>query len=191
MLPLTTNYEPCLRCMVTNDTGRPQTRRCRHLADCKPHKEGLPECLDGCEDLCQLFSHKRTCACQEFTSPSLTITKIGVAIHVKFILEDGSFRHVDCDLNIPTIPVCTKYDGNIEEVEKYLLHTRPVGWLEEKEKLQDMGSAGGSQHLVGSENWQVKMRMVNRDVVLPRQGSLCRFTKFKMHFFTFAEPSLP
>jgi len=112
------------------------------------------------------FSHERTCECQEYTTPSLTLTKIGVAIHVKFILEDGSFRHVDCDLNIPTIPVCTKYDGNIEEVGKYLLRKRPVGWLEEKSKLEDMEAAEESK------NWQVKMRMVNRDLVLPRQSLL-------------------
>ena len=93
------------------------------------------------------------------------MTKIGVAIYVKFILEDGSFRHVDCDLNIPTIPVCTKYDGNIEEVKKYLLRERPVGWLEERSKLEDTQAAEESQ------NWQVKMRMVNRDLVLPRQVS--------------------
>ena len=201
MLPLTTSYEPCLRCMETKDTGRPQARRCRHRADCEPHKEGLPECLDGCPDLCHFFSHKRTCECKEYTTPSLTITKIGVAIHVKFILEDGSFRHVDCDLNIPTIPVSTKYNGDIQKVGEYLLRRRPVGWLEEKGKLQDMGSAGGEhnkvslveggseQHLV--ENWQVKMRMVNRDVVLPRQVGLRWSTQFINVFLTFAEPSLP
>ena len=169
MLPLSTSYEPCLRCMVTKDTGRPQARRCHHRSDCQSHKDGIPECLNGCADLCELFSHERTCECQEYTSPCLTITKIGVAIHVKFILKDGSFRHVDCDLNIPTVPVRTKYDGNIEEVGRYLLQERPVGWLEEKGKLQDMGAAGGSPHLVDSKNWQVKMRVVNRGVVLPRQ----------------------
>ena len=130
MLPLTTSFELCLRCMEMKDTGRPQARRCRHRPDCQPHhKEGKPECLDGCADLCHLFSHKRTCDCEEYTTPSLTMTKIGVAIHVKFILADGTFRYVDCDLNIPTIPVCTKYDGNIEDIGKYLLRARPVGWL--------------------------------------------------------------
>ena len=68
------------------------------------------------------------------------MTKIGVAIHVKFILADGTFRYVDCDLNVPTIPVCTKYDGNIEDIGKYLLRARPVGWREEKSKLEDMGA---------------------------------------------------
>ena len=165
MLPLSTGYEPCLRCMITKDPGRPQARRCRHRSDCQTHKETKPECLNGCPDLCHFFSHEKTCECQEYTTPSLTLTKIGVAIHFIFILEDGSFRHVDCDLNIPTIPVCTKYDGNIEEVKQYLLRERPVGWLEERSKLEDMQAAEESQ------NWQVKMRMVNRDLVLPRQVS--------------------
>ena len=67
------------------------------------------------------------------------MTKIGVAIHVKFILADGTFRYVDCDLNIPTIPVCTKYDGNIEDIGKYLLRTRPVG---------------GSRRKASSKTWE-------------------------------------
>ena len=64
---------------------------------------------------------------------------------VMVILEDGSFRHVDCDLNIPTISVCTEYDGNIEEVGSYLLQTRPVGWIEEAWEQQE---GHNSQHLV-------------------------------------------
>ena len=84
------------------------------------------------------------------------MTKIGMALHVKFLLKDGSFRYVDCDLNIPTIPICTEYDGNIEEIGGFLLKERPVGWLEEKGKLEDMGAAGGSPHLQVDENWQVE-----------------------------------
>ena len=190
MLPLTTSFDPCLRCMEMKDTGRPQARRCRHRPDCQPHhKEGKPECLDGCADLCHLFSHERTCDCGEYTTPSLTMTKIGVAIHVKFILADGTFRYVDCDLNIPTIPVCTKYDGNIEDIGKYLLRTRPVGWIAEKSKLEDMGAAGGSPHLFQSDNWQVKMRIVNRDIVLPRQVASWLFEM--MIFSPSSESSFP
>ena len=44
-----------------------------------------------------------------------------------------------------------------------------MGWLEELSKLDDMISAGNSPHLIGAESWQVKMRMINRDLVLPRQ----------------------
>ena len=125
------------------------------------------------------------------------MTKIGVAIHVKFILADGTFRYVDCDLNIPTIPVCTKYDGNIEDIGKYLLRTRPVDWIEEKSKLEDMGAAGGSPHLFQSDNWQVKMRIVNRDVVLPRQVASWLFEIIPLMIFSpssessFPRPALP
>merc|ERR1719341_623646 len=35
-----------------------------------------------------------------------------------------------------------------------------------------MKSAQTSFHLIGAESWQVKMRMLNRDLVLPRQSLL-------------------
>ena len=62
-------------------------------------------------------------------------------IHVKFILEDGSFRHVDCDLNIPTIHVCTEYDGNKEEVGRFIPSTNTSSRLDRG----GMGVPGGSQ----------------------------------------------
>merc|ERR1719264_1411302 len=52
------------------------------------------------------------------------------------------------------------------------MRVQPVGWIEEKSKLEDMTSAGNSSHLIGAESWQVKMRMINRDTVLPRQSLL-------------------
>ena len=131
MEPPTTSYEPCLRCMLTTETGRPQARRCRHRPDCEPHRDGVAECLNGCTDRCESFSHERTCNCQEYTSPSLTITKIGVALHVKFLQRDGSFTFIDCDINIPTIPTCTRYDGKPTDAGEYLRREKPVGWLEE------------------------------------------------------------
>ena len=33
MEPPTTSYEPCLRCMLTTESGRPQAQRCRHRPD--------------------------------------------------------------------------------------------------------------------------------------------------------------
>ena len=45
--PPTTIYTPCLRCMLTIETGRPQVQRCRHRPDCEPHKDGVAECLNG------------------------------------------------------------------------------------------------------------------------------------------------
>merc|ERR1711971_1235486 len=172
MEPPTTSYEPCLRCMLTIETGRPQARRCRHRPDCESHRDGVAECLNGCTDRCELFCHKRTCNCQEYTSPSLTITKIGVALHVKFLHMDGSCTFIDCDINIPTIPTCTRYDGRFDAARDYLTIARPVGWLQEFSKLDDMRSAQNSPDYFGAESWQVKMRMINRDLVLPRQSLL-------------------
>ena len=38
-------------------------------------------------------------------------------------------------------------------------------------QLENMSIAGASHHLIGADSWQVKMRMINRDTVLPRQVS--------------------
>ena len=126
MEPPTTIYKPCIRCMLTTETGRPQARRCRHRPDCKPHRDGVAECLNGCKKRCEFFFHERTCSCEEYTSPALTITKIGVALHVKFALEDGSYSFIDCDINIPTIPTYSPYDGHIEIEQEFLVRTKPV-----------------------------------------------------------------
>ena len=44
-----------------------------------------------------------------------------------------------------------------------------MGWLEEHSKLENLTQAKASVHLIGADSWQVKMRMINRDTVLPRQ----------------------
>ena len=129
-----------------------------------------------------------TCNCQEYTSPSLTITKIGVALHVKFALKDNSYSYVDCDINIPTIPTSTPYDGGIQEAQEYLIKVRPVGWLEELHKFVDMSSAADSHHLIGVESWQVKMKRINRDIVLPLQVSS---ENKSLGFKSPPEPALP
>ena len=166
LLPLNLRYNPCLRCMDTSDHGRPRARRCRHQANCSAHHiQSLPECEDGCAGDCNFFSHKRTCNCEESTSPCLTLTKIGVALHLQF--EDDS--RMDCDLNVPTIPTSSEYSGSVMEVEEYLDKARPVGWIEERRKLEEMGSSASSHHLLDVDAWQVKMRRINRDMVLPRQ----------------------
>ena len=92
-----------------------------------------------------------------------------MALHVKFALKDGFYSYVDCDINIPTIPTSTRYDGSIINVRNYLMSVQPVGWLDELSKLEDMRIAAGASHLFGADSWQVKMRMINRDTVLPRQ----------------------
>ena len=174
--------------MLTTETGRPQAQRCRHRPDCWPHRDGVAECRNGCEDKCELFSHKRTCNCQEYTSPSLSITKIGVALHVKFLLKDGAYSFVDCDINIPTIPTCTRYDGKNGAVHDYLMRFKPVGWVEELSKVEDMHHAITSPNLIGEDSWHVKMRMINRDFVLPRQ--VIKTKDFNAVTFS-PEPALP
>ena len=54
-------------------------------------------------------------------------------------------------------------------MKNYLVRERPVGWLEELSKLEDMAAASASPHLIGQDSWQIKMRQINRDTVLPRQ----------------------
>ena len=47
---------------------------------------------------------------------------------------------------------------------------RPVGWLEELYKLEDMSNAAASPHLLPSGlTWPVKFRLINRNTVLPSQ----------------------
>ena len=65
----------------------------------------------------------------------------------------------------------TRYDGSTNDVQNYLGIVQPVGWIEELSKLEDMSSARNVLHLIGADSWQVKMRMINRDTVLPRQVS--------------------
>ena len=171
MCPLKLDYNPCLRCMDLAEHERPQVRRCRHSVDCAAHhKEGLPECRNNCNDVCNYFSHEKTCQCQEFTSPCLTMTKIGAALHLQFL--DGS--RVDCDINVPTIPTSTYFDGAVDKVQDYLERNKPVGWLEELSKLEDHHPAAAMPHLIEAQSWQVKMRRVNSHTVLPRQVSVNR-----------------
>ena len=166
MKPFTLDFEPCLRCMDVSVDGKTQFKRCRHQIDCLPHHEqGLPECLNGCEDVCNFFSHKKTCNCKEYTNPSMTITKVGAALHLEFL--DGSV--VDCDLNVPTLPSSTPYDGNVYEVKKYLSKSMPVGWLEEYDRLVDMAGPYASHRTRICYRDVIKMRRIDRDTVLPRQ----------------------
>ena len=75
----------------------------------------------------------------------------------------------DYDRTPATVPTTTPYDGGIWDVENYLVRERPVGWLEELSKLESMSAAGALPHLIGQDSWQIKMRQINRDTVIPRQ----------------------
>ena len=77
---------------------------------------------------------------------------------------------MDIDLNCPTWPTHTRFDGSTNNAENYLMREQPVGWLEELSKLEDMGAAAALPHLLPSGlTWPVKFRLINRNTVLPSQ----------------------
>ena len=52
------------------------------------------------------------------------------------------------------------------------IRDRPVGWVEEYSKVENMAEAQASPHLLNSKSWPVKFRLINRDTVLPGQTLL-------------------
>ena len=72
-LKLSTKFHPCEVC-VNMENVRPQYVRCKHKPDCQDHHEGL----------------NIECDCREYTSPSITFSKIGVVLHLEFCDEDGN-----------------------------------------------------------------------------------------------------
>ena len=161
MLPLQMSYIPCLKCMTRGLSGL-QVKRCRHKTDCKQHKNCICSDPSGCE--CS-----EQCGCREFTSPSLTWSKVGVVLHLQWREDDGNLFTIDVDLNCPTWPTHTRFDGSTEDAENYLIRERPVGWLEELSKLEMMTAAAASPHLWTCKSWPVKFRLINRETVLPSQ----------------------
>ena len=112
------------------------------------------------------------CGCREYASPSLTWSKVGVVLHLQWREEDGTLFTIDCDLNCPTWPTHTRFDGSTNDASSYLRTKQPVGWLEEFSKLEMMTAAASSPHLLTSKSWPVKFRLINRDTVLPGQTLL-------------------
>ena len=164
MLPLTTVFHPCTKCITTGLSGL-QVMRCRHKSDCEQHKRCRCEEPSKCECLDK-------CGCREYASPSLTWSKVGVVLHLQWRDEFDILFTIDVDLNCPTWPTHTRFDGNDNDASNYLMRERPVGWLEELSKLEGMAEAASSPHLVNSKSWPVKFRLINRDTVLPGQTLL-------------------
>jgi len=161
MLPLTTSFDPCTKCITLGLKGL-QVMRCRHKANCEQHKRCRCKEPSKCECL-------EECGCREYASPSLTWSKVGVVLHLQWREEDGTLFTIDCDMNCPTWPTHTRCEGHDRYSSVYLQTKRPVGWLEELSKLEDMASAAGSAHLLTAKSWPVKFRLINRDTVLPGQ----------------------
>ena len=70
MYPLSTRFKPCNVCKDM-DNLVPQNVRCRHKRGCSFHKQKSDE-----------NSASKNCDCKEFTSPSITCSKIGAALHL-------------------------------------------------------------------------------------------------------------
>ena len=94
---------------------------------------------------------------------------LGAVLHLCFTQEDGSPCYLDMDLNCPSLKTknVEQYDGTIENYYRYLVENRPVGWLEELAKLEDMASA--QSHAGVSRS--VRIRCISPGVVIPSQVS--------------------
>ena len=151
-----------MKCM-TMELKDLQVIRCPHKADCEQHKRCRCEEPSNCK--CS-----DECGCREYASPSLTWSKVGVVLHLQWREEDGTIVTIDVDLNCPTWPTHTRFDGSANDYARYLARERPVDWLEEFSKLENMQAASSSPHLLTSNIiWPVKFRLINRDTVLPSQ----------------------
>ena len=146
---LSTDFTPCLRCMNTSGS-RPETVRCRHKVECQAHDD--------------------SCNCKEFTSPSLTHTRSGAVLHLEWNEEGGAKFNIDVDL-VPILPTSTPYNGEITDLTDTLAIERPMGWLGEldKAKVENMADAAYLSHLKTNQKWHLNLRLINRNVVMPRQ----------------------
>ena len=124
MDPLTTNFVPC-QTYKSNELIKPFNKRCHHRNDCKITSDG---------------NHQTNCGCTNFTSPSLTYSKIGGALHLRF--EKFGFN-LDLDINPPNLPTrnIDQYHGSNLQKRQYLEETKPVGWLDEWMKSVDIFAA--------------------------------------------------
>jgi hypothetical protein len=152
MTALTTEYTPCISCMLdAADWGEPQAQRCRHAADCETHDDG--------DD------------CAEFTSPCLSHSKMGAVLHMGWRVQDGGMFYFDIDLTCPTIPTSTEYDGSFLDAKEFLMKNKPRGWLEEANKMEAIESAGAVNALLQSTSWGVICRLISRGTVMTQQVS--------------------
>ena len=86
-----------------------------------------------------------------------------------FYSEFPGGKFIDCDLSLPTIPSCTRYDGSPSDAAIYLHKMKPKGWLEELGKLQDMRAESGAIELFDQTEFQVRFRHISPGIILPQQ----------------------
>ena len=71
-LALSTKFTPCEVCKNTDNIVA-QYVRCRHQPGCEEHKKTSED-----------PSYKEKCQCRNFTSPCLSVSKIGLVLHLEF-----------------------------------------------------------------------------------------------------------
>ena len=93
--------------------------------------------------------YKETCDCANFTSPCLSLSKIGLVLHLLFV--DGEERlPLDVDVSPPSFAMSQvnyrgrplpQFDGSNVDKRENLEATRPYLWYPEWEKTEDMSDA--------------------------------------------------
>ena len=172
-LTLSVKYTPCDICRSEEDVT-PQYVRCRHEPDCEEHKKVRED-----------SNYKEKCQCKVYNLPSLTFSKIGIVLHLLF-KEDGEPFIIDVDINPPTIPVenVKNFSGSNKMKRLWLRKNRRTirNWRAEWRKTHDMSAAGKVKvkgkngRLVRVGKRSVRLRLVNRKLVIPEQVSLSNFT---------------
>ena len=148
MDPISTQHSPCVTCM-SSAWGEIQATRCRHEPDCAPHQNNDDE----------------SCGCKIYTRPAVSVSKIGIVLHLQWRTIQGELFPIDVDVNVPTLATSTNYNGSIKEIERYLETRKPVKWREELSKLQNMSALSARLGVTSS----VRMRKLNRSDVMARQ----------------------
>lgn len=89
-------------------------------------------------------------------------------LHLAFRPAPGDQQQpVMVDMDLVPFFQCSnnmEYDGNPDDYMKYLIKTRPRGWLQELHKLEVMTASGGPRAVRCS-----RVKLVNKNTVIPSQ----------------------
>ena len=178
-LSLTVDYTPCNVCRSDEDLV-PQYIRCRHQPDCEEHQKKKDD-----------PKYQEKCQCKIFNLPSISISKIGIVLHLLFQEKTGPFV-IDVDVNPPVlfVPNVKLFRGSNRMKRSWLRKNRHKirNWRQEYRKTQDMSEAGNVEkkdargnrvwmddedglgnYIVLVGNRSVRLRLVNRNLVIPEQ----------------------
>ena len=119
--------------------------------------------------------HEETCKCRVFTSPCLSFSKIGLALHLEFTQPGGDLLNLDIDINPPALPVSKghwdetgEFDGRNVMKRERLEREREklVDWKTEWDKSEDNSEAAGVDDGLKRS---VRLRFFNQRNVISEQ----------------------